>query len=171
MRTINITPLYQYKFKYIGLFITVVSFLFFAFLEAGVFILKTPTNYSDLSFILATCGLLIMANSEEKEEDERVSVIRAFSMRSGLFLISAILIALQIVKWRSPSLCFETITIAFLGLFIYNLLFNFCLSNNLFVIYKNESLSQSITGNKVFYISYFITSFLIILYFLLKMIN
>jgi hypothetical protein len=171
MKDINLAPLYQYKFKYIGLVITVTSFLFFVLLDIDFFKTKNSFIYSDILFIVATCGLLLMANSREREEDERVSTIRAFSMRSGFLLITAILIALQIVRLKSPSLCYETITIAFLGLFIYNLLFNFCLTNNLFLAYKNESLSQSINGNKVFYVIYFITSLLIILHFLLKMIK
>lgn len=166
MDYLNLSPLSSYRFKLVGICITVLTVIVLAVFS----ILGIESIPNNIFMIFITMGLITISTSKEKIEDERIQKIRGYSSRVSFTYIISVLIALGVTQQlSSKEIVNNPLLIAAIGLCIYIYIFHFSIRKDFLLIHKEESLSESLKRNKGFYLIYIITSIAIGLFMLFEL--
>jgi hypothetical protein len=137
VKTFNPYPLQGYWGKVFGFWFAVlflIAFIVFLSIDIHAFGLHDEEGVF-LALMLAMCfGMFMMVFSREKEEDERVKIIRAKSMQIGYMIMASTSISMSFISIIDEDFIGlnvgGVIGILFISLLFYNLYFNYSLKKD-----------------------------------------
>ncbi len=166
MNDFTVFPLNNYKMKYAGISISVISLILLV-INSFVHNLNFHSNISEVQhqnilFWGFVMGLYLLTFSKEKIDDDRVKRIRSKALQISFGLLSSVLLAITFIgSYDNTFQSFETIQILSIvagSLLIYQIIFNLGIYHDSSFIYSDNTVRENKRRNKRFYLIYILVS-------------
>jgi len=164
MKNLTLAPMSSYQTKIAGLIVTAVALVLLLIVQLhGPFLFLSkpaPEKQFKVLFAAAVFGMLMIAYSKEKNDDERVHVIRAKALQMAFMILTGSLIAMAMNSATGKDeLAVGSLflsTLAAFGLGIYLVVFHIGLYFDPPWAYNDDTVIPNIKKNKTFFIFYLI---------------
>lgn len=163
MKNLTLYPMSSHQTKIGGLIFTPVALILLLIVKLhGPFMFLSkpaPDQQLNILFAATVFGMFMIAFSKEKNDDERVHLIRAKSLQSAFMISMGSLIAMALTsalnKTIEPLDSMAMCAFAAFGLGLYLILFHIGLYFDPAWAYNDDTVIPNIRKNKRFFIIYF----------------
>ena len=176
MKNLTLAPMSSYQMKIAGLIVTAVALVLLLIVQLHgplLFLPKpAPEKQFNVFFVFVVFGMWTIAFSKEKNDDERVHVIRAKALQMAFMILTMVMLAIALTAATGKGSDIEQADSIFIGslvafgLGIYLVVFHIGLYFDPAWAYNDDTVIPNITKNKTFFIFYLIGAvlFFVILY-------